>query len=187
MQLTVRDHRDAPRRVIPRERWQFAREEAGNPVPSRAHVFMPSGFEAGKIYEVVYLSENPVVVGLGLAAVRDFVCSSKYGSAAVQAPAPAANWDTAPAKQIGFGVVAERPVPADFLYLGFNQDERARPAFDGVWAHVAGGGLGSFNHRFAQPSRDARPFFNFFYPTDIFPFSDREQTESPRPGVLRDS
>jgi len=49
---------------------------------------------------------------------------------------------------------------------------------DGVWANVAGGGRGSFNHQFAQPSRDARPFFNFFYPTDIFPFTDLPQSDS---------
>jgi hypothetical protein len=176
VQLTVRDRRDAPRRVIPRERWRFAREEAGNPVPSRAHVFMPSGFEAGKIYEVVYLSENPVVVGLGLAAVRDFVSFLKYGSAAVQPPAPGADWARVQ-RTIGFGSSQSGRFLRTFLYLGCNQDEGARPAFDGVWAHVAGGGRGSFNHRFAQPSRDARPFFNFFYPTDIFPFSDREQTD----------
>jgi hypothetical protein len=176
VQLTIRDRRDAPRRVIPRERWQFAREEAGKPVPSRAHVFMPSGFEAGKIYEIVYLSENPVVVGLGLAAVRDFVSFLKYGSAAVQAPAPGADW-TRLQRTIGIGSSQSGRFLRTFLYFGFNQDEHERPAFDGVWAHVAGGGRGSFNHRFAQPSRDARPFFNFFYPTDIFPFSDREQTD----------
>jgi hypothetical protein len=39
-------------------------------------------------------------------------------------------------------------------------------------AHVAGAGRGSFNHRFAQPSRDGHPYLNFFYPTDIFPFTD---------------
>ncbi len=39
-------------------------------------------------------------------------------------------------------------------------------------AHVAGGGRGSFNLRFAQPSRDGHPFLNKFYPTDIFPFTD---------------
>jgi hypothetical protein len=43
--------------------------------------------------------------------------------------------------------------------------------------HVAGSGRGSFNHRFAQPSRDGHPFINFFYPTDIFPFTDAEQTD----------
>jgi hypothetical protein len=44
-------------------------------------------------------------------------------------------------------------------------------------AHVAGGGRGSFNHRFAQPSRDAHPYMNFLYPTDIFPFTDVAQTD----------
>jgi len=64
-----------------------------------------------------------------------------------------------------------------FLYQGFNVDEEGRPAFDGLLIHTAGGGRGSFNHRFAQPSRDAHPYLNFFYPTDIFPFSDVVQKD----------
>jgi hypothetical protein len=39
---------------------------------------------------------------------------------------------------------------------------------------VAGAGRGSFNHRFAQPSRDAQPLSPLFYPTDIPPFTDAE-------------
>ena len=42
-------------------------------------------------------------------------------------------------------------------------------------AHVAGAGRGSFNHRFAQPSRDGHPFLNKLYPSDIFPFTDVTQ------------
>lgn len=42
---------------------------------------------------------------------------------------------------------------------------------------MAGGGRGSFNHRFAQPSRDGHPFLNMEYPTDIFPFTDETQTD----------
>jgi hypothetical protein len=49
--------------------------------------------------------------------------------------------------------------------------------FDGVMAHVAGAGRGSFNIRFGQPSRDGHPFMNLFYPTDIFPFTDVEETD----------
>jgi hypothetical protein len=63
------------------------------------------------------------------------------------------------------------------LYYGFNRDEANRKVFDGVIAHVAGAGRGSFNHRFAQPSRDGHPYLNFFYPTDIFPFTDVAQTD----------
>ena len=64
-----------------------------------------------------------------------------------------------------------------YLYYGFNEDEQHRKVFDGVMAHVAGGGRGSFNLRFSQPSRDGHPFLNKFYPTDIFPFTDTAQTD----------
>ena len=46
-----------------------------------------------------------------------------------------------------------------------------------MFIHVAGAGIGSFNHRFAQPSRDAQPTAALFYPTDLFPFSDPPQKE----------
>ena len=176
IRLTVRSRRDDARELIPRDRWQLAREVDGRPVPSRAHVFMASGFEAGKIYEIVDPAQNPVVVGLGLAAVRDFVSFLKFGSRALAADAALASWPRL-ARAIGFGSSQSGRFLRTFLYAGFNADEQGRPAFDGVWAHVAGGGRGSFNHRFAQPSRDARPFFNFFYPTDMFPFSDALQTD----------
>ena len=44
--------------------------------------------------------------------------------------------------------------------------------FDGVWAAVAGAGQGSFNARFAQPSRDGHPFLNVLYPVDVPPFTE---------------
>ena len=40
-----------------------------------------------------------------------------------------------------------------------------------------GAGRGSFNHRFAQPSRDGHPLLNFFYPSDMFPFTDEPETD----------
>jgi len=46
-----------------------------------------------------------------------------------------------------------------------------------VLAHVAGAGRGSFNYRFAQPSRDAQPTSSVFFPTDIFPFTDLPETD----------
>ena len=54
--------------------------------------------------------------------------------------------------------------------------------FDGVWAHVGGGGRGSFNHRFAQASRDGHRMLNTLYPSDIFPFTEAEQTD-PETGI----
>ncbi|MGB9465352.1 MAG: alpha/beta hydrolase domain-containing protein, partial [Candidatus Acidiferrum sp.] len=42
---------------------------------------------------------------------------------------------------------------------------------------VAGAGRGSFNHRFAQASRDAQPLSSIFFPTDLFPFTDLPETD----------
>ena len=50
-------------------------------------------------------------------------------------------------------------------------------ALDGVLAHVAGAGRGSFNYRFAQPSRDAQPTSSVSFPTDIFPFTDQPERD----------
>jgi hypothetical protein len=65
----------------------------------------------------------------------------------------------------------------DFLYQGFNADEDGGIALDGVLAHVAGAGRGSFNYRFAQPSRDAQPTSSVFFPTDVFPFTDQPEKD----------
>ena len=174
-QLTVRARVEGPRNLIPRGRWRFAREEFGDIVPDGTRVWAEGGFEPGKIYEVVYRARNPVIVGLGPAGVRDLVSFLKYGGA----PEHVKLSDQARflKRAIGVGTSQSGRFLRTFLYYGFNQDERGRQVFDGILAHVAGGGRGSFNHRFAQPSRDAHPFMNQFYPTDIFPFSDLEETD----------
>jgi hypothetical protein len=166
--LTVRDSRLGERRVIPRSRWSFARlDDAGEVVPDRTHIYLPEGFEPGKIYEAVYVARDPAVVGLGLAAVRDLVSYLKHSP---RSPVPGK-------RAIAVGISQTGRFLRHFLYQGFNEDLEGRPALDGVWALTAGGGRGSFNHRFGQPSRDAHPYSAFFYPTDIFPFTGRTQKD----------
>ncbi len=170
IRLTVRDRIDAPRDVIPRDEWQFAREENGKPVPNHTHVFVNAGLVPGKIYEIVYPAKDPKLVGLGPAATRDLISYLKYGGAGKTSPL--ADLHRHIERAIAFGSSQSGRFLRTYLYYGFNQDEKKRRVIDGVWSHVAGGGRGSFNHRFAQPSRDARPHFNFLYPTDIYPFTD---------------
>jgi hypothetical protein len=166
--LTVRDRPEAPRQVIPRERWAFAHRIGGQTEPSDRFVRLESGrFEAGRIYELVYVSKDPVVVGLGLAGVRDFLSYLKYDAGAI-APVQRA---------YSVGISQSGRFLRHLLYQGFNEDERSRKVLDGVIAHVAGAGRGSFNHRFAQPSRDAQPTSAIDYPTDVFPFSDARTTD----------
>jgi hypothetical protein len=71
-QLTVRDTREARRTVIPRSQWRFAHAVDGKLVASDRHIHLNGGFQPGRIYEYIYVVRDPVVAGLGLAAVRDF-------------------------------------------------------------------------------------------------------------------
>ncbi len=134
---------------------------------------MPGGFDAGMLYEFVYQGKDPVVVGAGLAAVRDFISFLKYGGEATgwNGPRPAVK------RALGFGISQSGRWLREFVYDGFNADERGRQVFDGIWADVAGAGRGSFNFRYAQPSRDGWPYLNVFYPTDVFPFTDTDETD----------
>jgi hypothetical protein len=77
----------------------------------------------------------------------------------------------------GQGISQNGRVLRDFLYQGFNADEDGRMVLDGVLAHVGGAGRGSFNYRFAQPSRDAEPTSSIYFPTDIFPFTDEPESD----------
>ena len=161
--LTVRDWRDAQRTLIPSAEWQFAQIVDGKLVPSNRHIHLNGGFEPGKIYEYVYVVADPVVAGLGFAAVRDFASYAKHNPDAI-----------VPAERVyGEGISQNGRFLRDLLYQGFNADEQGEMALDGILAHVAGAGRGSFNYRFAQPSRDAQPTSSVFFPTDIFPFTDQ--------------
>ncbi len=159
-QLFVRDEVAGARTLIPHTEWQFVDDR---------HVKLQGGFTPGRIYEIVYEAKNPVVAGLGMAGLRDFVSYLKYSGV----DTPLSNDRTAIKRSIGFGVSQSGRFLREFLYDGFNEDEMHRKVFDGVWAHVGGAGRGSFNQRFAQPSRDGQPFVNVFYPVDIPPFDEQ--------------
>lgn len=175
--LTVRAYPyDAPQSIA-RQRWTFDRLPDG-----RAAICFDEGFEPGLIYNLVYTGRDPVVMGMGFAATRDFLSFLKY--------------DTGDKNPLGgairrvyaFGSSQSGRFLRHLLYLGFNADERDRKVMDGVIANVAGGARGSFNHRFAQPSRHASAHFDVFYPTEQFPFTDlpQEDAETGAQGGLLD-
>lgn len=165
--LTVRDGRLAPRQVIPRDQWRFLPAEGEQQAGQMSGIAVEGGFRAGKIYELVYVSQDPRVAGLGLAVVRDVLSYAKYR---LDSQFPVRSG-------IAFGVSQTGRFLRHFLYQGFNTDEKGRKVFDGMLIHTAGAGRGSFNHRFAQPSRDAHRYSAFFYPTDLFPFTSRTQRD----------
>jgi hypothetical protein len=165
--LTVRHTPESLRQTIPRSNWSFAHTVDGKLAADSHFIHLDGGFEPGKIYELVYEAKDPVVAGLGFAAVRDFLSYLKYDPQS-----------TAPVKRVyAVGISQSGRFLRHFIYQDFNADERGRQVMDGVIAHVAGGGRGSFNHRFAQPSRDAQPLSSIFFPTDLFPFTDLQETD----------
>ncbi len=153
--LTVRDDISAPRTTIPRDQWHFSADGS--------HIEYPTGFEPGRIYDVVYTGKDPAVVGLGPTAIRDYISYIKQDGEVKRA--------------IGFGTSQSGRFLRNFIYDGFNVDEQGREVFDGLWAHVAGAARGNFNYRFAQPSRDGMPRINLLYAVDVFPFTDLPETD----------
>ena len=156
--LTVREHAGAPAVALPRSAWRFA---------DPSHVSLHAGFEPGKIYELVYRAENPPLVGLGLAAVRDTGAWLRFAAAAAGNPC-AGGLDRA----YVFGVSQSGRFLRHLLFLGLNEDETGRPVFDGAIPHVAGARRGEFNQRFGQPSLNAT-----LSSGSLFPFTGRLQVD----------
>lgn len=165
--LTVRNGRDEVRRLIARNQWAFGKFLNGASLPSRKDIILDGGFKAGNIYELVYVAQDPAVVGLGHAAIRDIMSFIKYN--------PKCEFKAE--KGMAVGISQTGRFLRQFVYDGFNTDEQGRKTYDGLLILTAGAGRGSFDHRFGQPSRDAHRYSAFFYPTDIFPFSGQTQKD----------
>jgi hypothetical protein len=164
--MTVRDDPTAKGQVIPHSRWRFT--DGGT-------VALDGGFEPGRIYDVVYRTADPRVLGFSLSGARDLISFLKYDTSADN-PIPGLRY------AIGWGVSQSGRYLRHFLYQGFNEDEQGRKVFDGVFDQVGGAGRGSFNHRFGQASRDALQYFNILFPVDLFPFTDGPSTD-PESGI----
>jgi hypothetical protein len=165
--LSVRESADAAPVAVPRHAWRFARREGQGLVPDPSHIHLSGGFAPGKIYDLVYRSQDPPLVGLGFLAVRDTAAFLRWGGTAAGNPA-AGRLDRAYA----FGVSQSGRFLRHLLYLGLTEDEEQRKAFDAIVVHVAGARRGEFNMRFGQPSLNAVESVG-----SLFPFADDDQTD----------
>lgn len=166
--LTYRTGRDDERITVPRYQWEFATINETEIKESSHFIYSKEGFKAGRIYELVYVGNNPPVVGLGMAAIRDIISYVKYDETC----------EFNAKYGLAVGVSQTGRFLRKFVYQNFNTDENGLKAYDGLMVITAGAGMGSFNHRFAQPSRDGHRYSAFLYPTDMFPFSTATQFNS---------
>jgi hypothetical protein len=161
--LTVREREADPRVTPPGLAWRLVDDR-------HVEITRPStpGFDRGAIYEFIYRARDPIVMGIGFAAIRDFVSFLRYQ--------PKAN-PLAPQERprirhaLGFGISQSGRVLRDLVHLGFNQDLAGCQVFDGILPVVAGSRRTCVNWQFAQAGRYSRQHEDHSYGDDQFPFS----------------
>lgn len=161
--LTVREHLNDTPRVLRSNEWEYATDKSIRLLPAG------TPFHQSAIYELRYTAKDPVVAGLGLAAMRDFISFLRYAKADDHAaPNPLAG-DVR--YTYSFAISQPARYMNDFETLGFNRDEHGRRVLDGIENWVGGGSGVGINYRFAQPGRTERNRQNHLYPEGIFPFA----------------
>jgi len=186
--LTWRLRPGDPRVPIPREQFRIHVTEPDPPAPDVlpfVEVEIPAGFRKGYIYELIYEARDPLVHGVCFAAVSDLIAALKRGEG--ESNLLLADGKPAIRYAYGFGVSQSGRFLRELIYRGYAADERGL-VFDGLIPHVAGGGLGTFHHRFAQPTAFATQHELADYPTDRFPFAYEVETDpltGKTDGILR--
>ena len=155
--LSERDRPDGERRPIPRAAWSFVAPGGG---AAATEITLDGGFKPGRIYELTYTARDPMVIAAGMAGIRDLM-SYLRNNPLVGAPAP----------QASIGISQSGRLIQTMLLRGLHVDEDGRSVFDGAFIHVAGGGKGGFDYRFAMPTRHFSMLEDHIYPTDFFPFA----------------
>jgi hypothetical protein len=155
--LTVRDGVNGRRTAIAGDRWAFGRCANGRESleSGTTDVCLFDGFQANRIYELVYPATNPWVMGLGYAVTRDFASFLRNATAddGGQPNPVARDRQTVGIRRVyGLGISSTGMYMRDFLYLGFNEDEGHRKVFDAVRILIPGTHRLFANVEFADPN-----------------------------------
>jgi hypothetical protein len=147
----------APLRQVASNDWAFADCEdkpfPGTPDPARLCV--RGGFDPKLAYTLVYQGRDPLVQGIGFAAVRDFAAFLRYATADDEGvPNPVAGQVRWP---IITGTSQSGNFVKSFINLGFNAAENGRRVFDGANPNIAARQV-PLNIRFGVPGGAATMF-----------------------------
>ena len=140
----------------------------------------PAGFDSGAIYEFIYpafditrikgsdgnvIDENGIF-GIGFAGIRDLVSFLRHDDTQ-QNPASAMGINRA----LIFGYSQSGRMIKDFIYQGFNEDEKGRMVFEGAMPSASGAARSYINWRFAKPGNYTTQHRWHLQPGDQFPFT----------------
>lgn len=180
--LTKRQSEKGKREPVPRDDWKLTvrpvtQTNSGvQQTLPEIRLEIAKGFEPGALYELVYEAEGSIIQGVGLAGVRDLISFLRHDGSE-QNPLRKSDGKPAINRAFSFGVSQSGRFLRQLLYQGFNEDTQGRIVFDGLIPHVAGAGLGFFNHRFAQPNRHNGQHEDHLFPADMFPFTYGPSTD----------
>lgn len=181
--LAVRKPESSDYEDLPRDSWTFGHPQTPEAfdriIDDPSWITLKTGFEPGKVYRLTYTGQNPPVVGLGLAAMRDAISFFRFEETdSLGATNPLlSHGGTLPVGTLVYGHSQSARAINTMIWEGLHVDEQGRMVFDGAFLDGAGSGKGSFNFRFAQTSRHMSPDVELDYPTDFFPFSTVEQID----------
>ena len=162
--LTVRATQAAPRATPADLRWSYLSA-------TEIQIDRPAGFDGGAIYEFVYRAKDPIVMGLGFAAMRDAISFLRYEETDRSGNANPLAFNGLPSAAISLGISQSGRALRDFLYQGFNEDVSGRIVFDGMHPNIAGSRKTFTNYPFGQPGRWQKQHEDHVYPGDQFPFT----------------
>jgi hypothetical protein len=186
--FTVRDTVDGPKVPIPNDRWAFGGCPTGpdSLVPSTFDICYFDRFEANKLYELIYLAKNPIVMGLGHATTRDFATFLRHevqddaGNPNPLGPSPG---HTGITRAYAIGPSQTGGYLRDYMYLGFNEDEAHRRVFDGIIPTIAGTDRVFINVRFADPDVFSDQDFHHDFLQNSYPPFTYAVTTDPISGI----
>ena len=161
--LTHRVHLDDAPQVVSASGWNYNAD-------GTAISLVGSSFIANDIYEFAYTAKDPKVLGLGFAAVRDWMEFLRYERRDEKDnPNPLAGH----IKRVYTEILSQ---PGrflnDFRHLGFNETENGKKAFDGHMQWIAAGNGLNMNYRFSQTGRTERNRQNHLFIEGRFPFAN---------------
>ena len=162
--LSVRATQTGKRQAPPDLAWTWVGD-------SEIEVARPAGFDGGAIYEFIYQAKDPIVLGLGFAAMRDAISFLRYEAADVDGNSSPLAENGLPRTAISIGISQSGRMLRDFLYQGFNEDVEGRIVFDGMHPNIAGSRKTFTNYQFGQPGRWQKQHEDHVYPGDQFPFT----------------
>ena len=112
------------------------------------HVCLKNGFNADKLYQMVYPVQGAYILGAGIAAFRDVGAFFKYALADDLGTANPIAGKVSKSSMRGSSQSGN--FTRQFIYMGMNQDESNRKLHDGAWLQIAGRRVVA-NMRWGQP------------------------------------